>query len=133
MIMAIDPGGTTGIAIDFQIEPVPYTLTTSTPEELWHIISDAMSQRHQNVVVLEQFSTGGRLSKDGHYTIELCGGVKAICHMLGAKLIKHMPQHRIAFLDRAREMLKEIHSDGYWTEHELDALAHLLMYQRTGE
>lgn len=124
-IVAIDPGGTTGIAVtdngtDF------LTCTYTTPEEVW----DLVSREPVDTVVIERFQTSDYLSKYGLLTIEIVGGTKALCHILHKKLVVHVPQNRYSQQDVAKSYLKEL--DLPFVIHEEDALAHLMYYLKTG-
>lgn len=121
--MAIDPGGTTGIAIK---TPNGYhTSVCKTDEELWELFVSPPS-----LVIIEWFSAE-LISKYGLSTVELVGGVKALCWSKNIPLIRHVPQERIAFIKPAKEILKAL---GYRREiHEVDALAHLLSWEYWSE
>src|SRR3990167_8557747 len=126
-IIAIDPGGTTGLATraTYGGQTDLKVCVTETREELFEFIHSV----HPTTIIIERFATAGRLSKDGLYTIELVGGVKALCFDHKIPLIIHTPQQRKAWLHLAEAWLVGHYPDH--TEHELDALAHLLCYEET--
>ena len=117
MYLAIDPGGTTGLAF-LSAENVWVTSTASTPEELYDMISE-----EYKAIIIETFQAQ-RISTYGLHTVRLVGGVEALCYKLKIPLIKHMPTKRRPFQRQAELMLRSfIH-----VVHEEDALAHLLTY-----
>lgn len=130
MIMAIDPGGTTGVAFHAdQSEGGKGYLTcvTHTPDELWNLFE--FGGKHPEVVICEDFQTGNRINPIQHYTIRLVGGIQALCSFLQVPLYMQSPQNRKAFLKDAEDILKR---DGRkFMEHEKDALAHLLRWEWT--
>lgn len=118
--LAIDPGGTTGIAVRFDDGRV-MTCTATSPRELWQFFQDPKPDK----VVFEIFSTGGRVDKYMIYTIELVGGIKALCEGLSIQGYAHPPQARKAFIEQAKAILKGTRH----VIHEVDALAHLLAHE----
>ena len=113
--MAIDPGPHTGIAVrEFDGSAVTYM--TEDRNELWRLIQ-LYNPQH---LACETFYTGGRVDIHMIRTIEVVGGVKAACAVLGIAYHMQEPQMRKSFLDEAKVMGKRS-----W-EHEYDALAHLL-------
>jgi hypothetical protein len=123
VILAIDPGLSTGVALRSN-----GTLTTTTlhsNEAVWALFNKS----HVNVVVIERFATAGRLSSPGLATIELVGSIKGICYIQGILLHVHVPQFRYAWMDRAKALLQGVEAH---TVHEVDALAHLLAYEAKG-
>jgi len=120
MIISIDPGKTTGIAFKLT-DGIYRTIEAETQEDVWGYIYGYPTAL--KTVVIEQFVTGGRISKYGLATVELVGGVKALCHHLGIGCVVHTPGMRMAFIHEAKA-LKVTQGP-----HELDALAHLLRYE----
>jgi hypothetical protein len=122
-VLAIDPGGSTGVAL--RLPDGSYTTTTtSTPSELFDIILEK-----PDVVICELFATGGRVDKYMIYTIDLVGGIKALCYALGVRCVMHTPQRRYPWLLAANSLLPK----SYALRHEVDALAHLLAFEELGE
>lgn len=126
-IIAFDPGGSTGAAIHadglYKGEPGVYlTAVITDVPSLWQII-DAHQPEH---VVYENFSTAGLSSRDGQATLRLIGAIEAVCYRLGIPTSYQMPQERYPFLEAAKEMLKQTHKP---IVHEIDAMAHLLLYE----
>lgn len=123
-ILSIDPGGTTGIACQFAArhdQRLITTTTVDTPEALYDIVLEYK----WDAVLCERFSTAGRLSKYGIYTIQLVGGVHALCHVNGLPFIYRQPQNRKAFQDVARAWF----AGAKHMPHQEDALAHLFSWK----
>lgn len=119
-ILAIDPGGTTGIAVKDRGDQYN-TFVCKDEEELWELFRSPPT-----LVIIENF-VAELISKYGLYTVQLVGGVKALCYLHNIPLVIQMPQKRIAFVKEAKQKLKD---QGYRFEiHEADALAHLLAYE----
>lgn len=120
-VVAIDPGGTTGIAIKLPIVDSMYvTCTTSTPVQLYEFLK--RTDFSHLIVENYQAQTIGHW---GLYTVDLVGACKAIAHMKGAVYVKHMPQDRYAFKKEARQILK----GRKVVIHEIEALEHLLRWE----
>ena len=118
-IVAIDPGGSTGLAARYA-DGSWLTNTVTDPADLWDLIA-----QRPDVCVLEAFSTSGRVDKWMIHTIELVGGVIAACYVLNIKTFLHSPQKRYPWLAQAEAMLK----GQQHTRHEVDALSHLLAFE----
>ena len=120
-LIAIDPGGNTGIAT--KIDGIYHTETTPLPDVVFGHINNG----DWDVVIYEDFNTSGNISKDGQHTLKLIGGILALCWRRDIKPYRQMPQARMAFLARANGILKKIKDKT--TNHEKDALAHLLKWE----
>lgn len=117
-VCAIDPGPHVGLALREE----------DGSADVWMIerdlnrVMEAVMDFHPDVIAVELFATGGRMSKYGIETIEIVGAMQALAHVLGAKFYKRAPQIRYSFMDQAR---KELKIKGR-TQHHIDAYAHLL-------
>lgn len=120
-LIAIDPGGNTGVAIRFNNDYFVHTLTN--PDEVFRYIV----QDKWDAVIYEDFNTGGNISKDGQHTLKVIGGILALCWDQGFKVYRQMPQDRMAFMARANDLLKGRYIKV--TNHDKDALAHLLRWE----
>lgn len=119
-ILALDPGGTTGLAIRMEDGSL-LTATASTPEEVYDFIGN---ESLYDVVIIENFKAQ-TIDKWGLHTVRIVGGVYAICHMQSIKHVLHQPQDRRPFLTDARTLLRGRRV----CVHEIDATAHLLAYE----
>lgn len=118
-ILAIDPGGTTGVAVRYP-DGSWMTVSVTEPSELWEFFVEKPDE-----VVFEIFSTGGRVDHYMIYTIELVGGMKALIYGLNLRGFAHSPGFRYTHMAQAEDMLRgQAH-----TVHEVDALAHLLSHE----
>lgn len=115
--MGIDPGGSTGVA--YSINGHYITNTITDPRDLYTLIYE----NKPDVIAIERFATDHMISRDGIHTIEIVGGVKSLCAVLGIALHIHTPQFRKAFMQPAGQALSGVINK---TVHEVDAMAHLL-------
>lgn len=99
-----------------------HTITVRDPGELWEFFTEPNTP---DFVVFEIFATGGRVDKYMIYTIELVGGIKAVCYALNIRSFAHSPQRRNPWLKQAETLLARREH----TKHEVDALAHLLAFE----
>lgn len=123
-ILSIDPGGTTGIAYQLVGPHEQKKISTThklTPEGLY----DLVLEYKWDVVLCERFSTAGRMSSFGIYTIQLVGGVHALCYTHDIQFVYRQPQNRKAFQDVAKAWFK----GAKHLDHEEDALAHMLSWK----
>lgn len=125
--LAIDPGGTTGMAIRFPDEKW-HTFTCSTPEQVFDFIKGSKSVLQQ--IVIENFQAQ-TISKWGLHTVRIVGGVYALAHVFEIGHKVHIPQDRYPFQKDSQTLLRRRRSeDGIkFVIHEEDALAHLLRFE----
>lgn len=126
MVLAIDPGGTTGLAARGLSDLEPTTMTTATPEELW----DYVMRFEWTTVVCERFSAQV-ISKYGLYTVRLIGGVEALCRVKQIPFVLRTTQNRKAYMDEAHAHLMKVGRK--FVDHQTDALAHLLAWEHREE
>lgn len=125
LYMAVDPGPHTGVA--FKLENGRYLTATlegaGVGRELWQFIKD----QHPTKLAFEGFHGSGRMDENRITTIELVGSIRGVCYVLGIPAYRQLAQMRLSFVPDARAILKAngLVSAGH-TEHERDALAHLL-------
>lgn len=120
-LMAIDPGGTSGLAFRAS-GGTWFTGLETEPEELYKLIA---LHKPDNIVI-ENFQAE-TISKYGLHTVRIVGGVHALCTVLDIGYTLHAPQHRYPFRTEARELLVE--RGLAFKIHEVDALAHLLRWE----
>lgn len=120
MITAFDPGVTTGVAIRLG-NGLIRTLATRDLDEVYKLVIGS------KFVVYENFATAFRISKDGLFTVRLCGGIIALAAVNGIPIKRHMPQQRYPFQKPAHQLLLGTKHQ----IHEEDALAHLLAYEHS--
>lgn len=124
-VLAIDPGGTTGLAWQLPDGSL-MTESVNEPEELWQQIDPRLIER----VVYEQF--GGRvISEHGLHTVRMVGGIQALCYYHKLPVEGRPPQSRTAFIDKAKEHIQRTKGIKF-VVHEVDALAHLMCYLAVG-
>lgn len=123
--MAVDPGGTTGLAA--RVDDGPYqTCVCHTDGEVLRFIVDS----EPDVVVIERYISSVRISADGLRTVELVGKVEGLCWHLGIPVVVHTPAMRRAAQRSAEEAVRALRRTEGWSAHQADALAHLMMYER---
>jgi hypothetical protein len=127
--MAIDPGGTTGLAFrmpDLSVQ----TCKAQTQEQVWDYFIDI---KPPDQVVLEEWQYfDGKVTPAGNFTADLCASIIGICYIMKIPLALRSPASRQPFQQQAEEWyrrqnhiktVQKIHS------HECDALAHLLTWE----
>lgn len=123
-IVAYDPGPHCGIAWRDDAGVLQATMIYDNI-----ILAFNYIRTRPRAVVVEDFQTKGNISKDGLYTVRLIGGIQAMCLEYKVPLTIHIPQARYLFLPEARVYLRSIRGRKPFTDHELDATAHLLTYE----
>ena len=124
-ILSLDPGGTTGCAVRYSDGKFS-TFTCKTPEELFKFIKDVSHCLEQ--VVIEDFKAE-LISKWGIYTVQLVGGVRALCYVYNIPVLVHRPQDRYPFRMESKLLLKSAQH----VIHEEDALSHLLRWEHDND
>lgn len=134
---AIDPGASTGIAMEFDNDIIA-TATVPTPDGDIHNIIELLLSKQPRVIIIERFITRGNISRYGLETIELVGAVKTLVYLASTlpgwpimELIRRTPAQRATRIPQAKKILtarREEHGFSF-TKHEVDALAHLLGWQ----
>lgn len=130
-VLAVDPGGTIGVAETWLSEPDLETagFQTWTSDNIRltmeHAVNlAAMYPMSQHVLVYEDFISSGSLSADGTMTLKQAGYLQLAGEDNGLTVVRHVPQTRRKCLMEAEIFLKGQTT----TAHEKDALAHLLAY-----
>lgn len=125
IIVAIDPGPHTGVAIRYNNGTVTTQMVHRSIFTIWDLIMSA----RPDVIVIERFMTNGRLSKDAQETIEVQGSIYSLAWAIRARLCIQYPMDRTPFIKQSREELGK--SSKKIESHEVDAYAHLLRYEYT--
>lgn len=121
-LIAIDPGITTGIAL--KTEDNEYlTLVIHRPKDLWQLFD----YHKPSVAIFEDFNSAGLISKDGQATLRLIGAIEAVTYRLNIPTCLQFPRERYGMMPLAKNML--IVSGVKFLTHQVDALAHLLLYE----
>lgn len=122
-LLAIDPGGTTGLAI--------YTLDDNGEDYLGFVAkSPGLVLKHiythpYDTIIVEDYN-GQLISADGLMTVRLIGGIEALCYVLQIPRVLQFPQERDKYMPHAKQLVNNFGPD---TRHARDAMAHLLCYQ----
>lgn len=120
MILAIDPGVSTGVAIRFDDGSFK-TVTITKRTDLYDYVRPPV-----DICVYETFQAQ-LISGYGLHTVRLVGAIEALCYEHKIQSVPREPQKRKAYVNKAVALL---HCQGYnFTDHEADALAHLLSYE----
>lgn len=127
VIVAVDPGVTTGIAVRVTLPDSRryYTVNCMNPQEVWSFLTTAAP----DVVILEQFAASGRIDDNCAKTLEMCGWVKAFVNLMKPVYVSHTPAYRKAFLKQAASFLDILKPGMSRTDHEKDSMAHLLRWE----
>lgn len=119
-VMAIDPGGTTGMAFRMH-DGSFHTAIALTPEQCWDFIDNRV-----DLVIYENFAAIS-ISKYGIHTLKVIGGIRALCWKNRIPIIQKQPSARKCMLLDSREYLTKTKGDTF-VVHEVDALAHLMVW-----
>lgn len=127
VLLAIDPGWTTGIASRVGGELFTCVVSYRDPKLVLDMIPSA------NQVVVERFTTEGVLGAPGLDTIELVGAVYGFCYARSIPVEIAMPGSRYSHMQAAIQMEGKgpnyLIKHNATSKHEIDALAHLLAYE----
>jgi len=129
--LAIDPGGTTGLAL--RINNDLLTTTVNTDVDLWKYFENG--ETWPTTVVMEEWQYfNGIVTPAGFHTANLVASVRGICHIRCIPCLLRTPQSRYFRQRAAEEWLKKNKGmKGHeWVVHEADALAHLLTWESGG-
>lgn len=128
LVMAVDPGSV-HIGVAMNISGTYATCTLTSKDELWKTIAE----HRPEVIVCEEFYRSNRIDGNMIKTMNVVGGVEAVCVALNIKYVGQTNQVRISFIPDAEAIL--ISQRGYINrsknadDHEIQALAHLLCYE----
>lgn len=122
IVLAIDPGGTTGMAVRLSPDIIQ-TFTCPNPESVFDFVTQNKGILQQ--VVIENFAAE-LIGKWGLFTVRIVGGVYALCHQYKIEYKLHQPQDRYPFQKDAKDILSTRRGI---VIHEHDALSHLLRWE----
>lgn len=126
IILGVDPGGTTGLAIN--IDGKYETWCQPDKRELFEFII----QTPIEVIVIEQFITSIiHTHKYGIYTAEIVGAIEALAFVKQIPFHRRTNHQRLPFVPRATQIIKAKRRS--FEGHEVAALAHLLGWERYNE
>jgi hypothetical protein len=129
-VIAIDPGGTTGIAFRYPGGQIA-TSTVNTQEALWAYFENDMP-KPDHVIIEEWQYFSGAATPSGVHTASLVSSVHGICYVLGIPLSLRSPGSRRPKMEEATKWYKAKVGKKYTNKmdsHEIDALAHLLQWE----
>lgn len=131
-IIAIDPGGTTGLALR-KPDGDWVTLKVQTQEDLWDFF--VPSAPKPDYVVLEEWQFNDGIARpEGVLTHSLVSSIRGICYVSGVPLALRTPASRYKHLREATELYigrrgSKSKTFTKFESHEIDALAHLLTFE----
>jgi len=127
IVIAIDPGIRIGCAVCMDGPYRTCTYDQSTLADFYDTL------RAADRVILEDFDTGGRVDHNMLRTVQVIGGVKAVCLLHHVRFELQWPQERRSFIQDAIDLLKKqgrrVVNTKQEDNHEIDALAHLLAWE----
>lgn len=131
-ICAVDPGLTTGMAYRFDHGGWG---TVSVPRSMEEVVLKQLEGFQPKIIIIETFVGMGYLSKYGIETMELIGAIKFWCIWRGAELVRRTNVQRKPMIPTALDLLRERNKalKVKFTDHEMDALSHLLSWERDVE
>lgn len=119
-LLALDVGESTGVASS--CDGIYSTMTVQTMQDVWTLICNTP----WDAVVYETFFAQ-TIGSPGLNTVQLIGGVRALCWMKNIKCMCQTPQARISYIKDAKTLLSR--KGQPCSRHEVDALSHLLLFE----
>lgn len=123
IVMAIDPGITTGLA--FKAGGVYKVAVATDTRDVWKLVWE----EKPDLVIIEPFQAQ-LISRYGLRTVELVGAVEALCWAAGIRLERRVPQHREPGMAPAIRWLEANPQGAKTMQHHIDALAHIMAYEK---
>ena len=90
-------------------------------------VRELIEYHRPTVTIFEDFNSGGLIDKNGQATIRLIGYIEAVTQVLNIPTCLQFPRERYPMIDPARQLIKAMNKK--YLIHEVDALAHLLLYE----
>lgn len=122
VIISIDPGVTTGIAIRYDDDRIGTHVITKDRQV--RELRNLMELITPDVCVFEEFSAQ-QIDTNGLHTVRLIGAIEVLCLLRGCTCVLQFPWERNGQLQAARAW----HKGKKHMVHQVDALAHLLLYE----
>ena len=123
LILGIDPGVTTGLALYDDVQGVLLAEDTQAPGRVYAILSEFLEKDVEDrAVVVESYVGAGPRTSEAVYTIKMLGFVEFLCQSWGLALFDQAPQQRKHQVAQAKALLPQ------GPHHAKDALAHALAY-----
>lgn len=133
MLLAIDPGGSSGLAFRLDDEPKSAACITIPGYDIKEVVTMIAQRATQlEVIIIESFLGIQYRGSHGIETLEMIGAVRGVCALLNLPVVKQTPAQRKMQEPKALKILqlrKQLIKLNY-TPHEVSALAHLLTYER---
>lgn len=120
-VVAVDPGPHTGLAWRELNGHVGTEMIYDHREAVWTFIKNL----EPSIIVVERFIASGRIAAPGLYTVEIAGSMMSLGWSIGAKVVMRTPSQRYPRMAEAKQIL----AGRKHTDHDVDALAHLLVYE----
>lgn len=125
VILGIDPGVSTGVALAFHADK-EWHYESATHTEVGTVLD--LIAPPVRLVLIEQFSAQ-LISKYGLHTVDLIGGVKALARYHDIPCVTQTPTQRKPYLEYARTLVQpSANITRTEQRHEIDALAHIIRY-----
>ena len=131
MIVGVDPGGTVGLAWVQTTSPV-WDISYGQVKHPLQVL-DWIKQKWVHartlgldfIVLVEDFNSGGAISRDGAATLKMCGLVYWWCVHERIPVQWVQPQMRMLGLPKAKNLLPK-----HEQRHACDALAHVIAFEK---
>lgn len=123
IVMAIDPGITTGLA--FKIAGEYRVAVATDTRDVWKLVWEDKP----DLVLIEQFQAQ-HISRYGLRTVELVGAIESLCWAARIRFERRIPQHREPGMAPAIRWLEANPQVARTMQHHIDALAHIMAWER---
>lgn len=140
-IIAFDPGISTGVAIHTgektSIEGFPKIEITYMPDQYFTVVIkqvtdiwDVIDHHQPQTIICENFASGGLISTYGQQTLRLIGALEVIAFRHNIAFMLQYPSEihkNPALMARAKQLIAQTKRTPI--VHEIDAMAHLLLFE----
>jgi hypothetical protein len=128
--MAIDPGGTSGLAFRMPDGEIITARAVTFEQVLDYFLGDI--HKPEQVVLEEWTYFSMKVTPQGALTADICAGVRGVCYVQHIPLALRVPAARQPMQDAAERWYKQTKKKRTIAKidsHECDALAHLLTWE----